>query len=123
MRARIVLIAAAAAVATVLAVTGSAGARSAVTTLKGTVGPGFTITLKNAAGKKVTTLAHGTYKITVSDKSPIHNFVIEGPGLDKEITKLPFTGTKTVTVTLKKGKYEYYCTPHEGAMHGFVKVT
>ncbi len=120
MRTRIVL---AACLAAALAAAGTAGARPAVTKLKGTVGPGFTITLRNASGKKVTSLKAGTYEITVSDKSPIHDFVLEGAGLEEKITKVPFTGTKTVTVKLKKGKYEYYCTPHRSSMSGFLKVT
>jgi plastocyanin len=36
---------------------------------------------------------------------------------------VPFTGTKTVTVTLKKGKWKYYCAPHETSMFGFFIVT
>ena len=120
MRVRIVLLVA---VAAALAVSGSAGARSAVTTLNGTVGPGFTITLKDSKGKKVKSLKAGTYKIKVSDKSPIHDFVLKGPGLKVGITKVPFTGTKTVSVTLKKGKYKYYCSPHESSMFGYVTVT
>jgi plastocyanin len=118
-QARIILIAAAVA----LIVAGAAEARPAVTTLKGAVGPGFTITLKDSKGKTVKSLKAGTYKIVVSDKSPIHDFVLKGPGLKVTITKLAFTGTKTATVTLKKGKYEYYCTPHEAAMRGYVTVT
>ena len=123
MRIRIVLAAAALALATGLAVAGSAGAKSAIATLKGTVGPGYTITLKNAAGKKVTTLKHGMYKIVVSDKASIHSFVLEGPGVEKTITQVGFKGTKTVTVNFRVGKYKYYCRPHESSMFGFVKVT
>ena len=73
------------------AVAGVAGDRRALaggrcTKLTGTVGPGFTITLKKA-GKKVTTLTAGTYSITVVDKSNIHNFHLRGPGgVNKEIT-------------------------------------
>lgn len=121
MRIRIVL--AVAGLVAALAVASSAGARSTVTTLKGTVGPNFTITLKNASGKKVTTLKHGMYKIVVTDKASIHSFVIEGPGVEKDITKVPFTGTKTVTVKLRVGKYKYYCRPHESSMFGYIKVT
>jgi azurin len=93
------------------------------TKLSGTTGPGFTITLKKA-GKKVTKLTAGTYTITVSDKSSAHNFVLTGPGVkNKVITGLGFKGSKTVTVKLKKGKYEYYCTPHRSSgMRGFLTV-
>ena len=81
------------------------------TKLAGTTGPGFTITLKKA-GRKVTTLTAGRYTITVSDKSKSHDFVLTGPGVNKKITTLAFVGSKTVTVTLKKGRYTYFCTPH-----------
>lgn len=93
------------------------------TKLTGTTGPGMTITVKKA-GKKVTRLTPGKYTITVSDKSSFHNFVLTGPGIrNKTITGLGFTGSKTVTVTLKKGRYEYYCTPHRSmGMKGFLTV-
>src|SRR5512133_1317831 len=81
------------------------------TKLKGTVGPGFTISLKKGTAK-VKTLKPGKYTITVADKSNIHNFHIKGPGVNKKITSVAFVGTKTVTVTLKKGKYTYVCDPH-----------
>jgi hypothetical protein len=96
------------------------GATSSATKLTGTTGPGFTITLKKA-GKMVKTLKPGKYAITVSDKSNIHNFRIKGPGLNKQITTLSAKGTKTATVTLKKGTYTYQCDPHasQGMKHTF----
>ncbi len=92
------------------------------TKLKGTVGPGFTITLKKGT-VKVKTLKAGKYSITVSDKSKIHNFHLKGPGVNKVITGTPFQGTKTVTVTLKKGIYRYVCDPHATVMKGSFRVT
>jgi hypothetical protein len=81
--------------------------------LHGTVGPGFTISLKDAHGKGVKTLKHGKYTLTVQDKSNIHNFTLNGPGIkNKMISGTGFVGPKTVTVTLKAGKYRYYCTVH-----------
>jgi plastocyanin len=105
------------ATATATASTGGA------TKLVGTVGPGFTITLKDATGHKVKTLKAGKYAITVSDKSPIHNYRLKGPGLNKEITSVGFTGKKTVTVTLKSGKYTYVCDPHKALMHASFTVS
>ena len=105
-----------------LALAGPIGASSNVTKLTGTVGPGFTITLKKGAAK-VKTLKAGTYKITVNDKSNIHDFHLMGPGVNKMITGTPFKGTKTVTVKLKKGTYRYVCDPHASAMKGSFKVT
>jgi hypothetical protein len=93
------------------------------TKLSGTTGPGFTITLKKA-GKKVKVLKPGKYTITVSDKADTHNFVLTGPGIkNKTITGLAFKGTRTTTVTLKRGRYQYYCTPHRDfGMRGFFTV-
>ena len=107
----------AAAVTLVLAVPATAA-----TKLAGTTGPGFTITLKKA-GKTVRTLKAGRYTISVSDKSTIHNFRLKGPGVNKEITGLRFTGTKTVTVRLKAGKYTYVCDPHVPSMKGSFRVS
>jgi plastocyanin len=87
----------------------------APTKLKGTVGPGFTITLKKGTAL-VKTVKPGKYTITVQDKSNIHNFRLRGPGLNRQITSVSFTGTKTVTVTLKRGKYTYVCDPHASTM-------
>ncbi len=93
--------------------------------LAGTVGPSFSITLTRA-GKPVKALKAGRYTITVADKATIHNFVLvqqTGGKLSLQITAVPFTGTKSVTVTLRKGTYEYYCAPHQAAMFGTFKVT
>jgi plastocyanin len=120
-RSRIALLGAAAVLAAgVLA--GSAFGSATATKLSGTVGPGFTITLK-ANGKTVKKLKAGRYTISVSDKSPIHNFHLTGPGVNKEITSVSFTGTKKVTVRLKKGKYNYVCDPHASTMHGSFVVS
>jgi len=105
-----------------LALAASTAAMGTVTKLTGTVGPSFTITLKKG-GKKVSKLPHGKYKIVVRDRSKIHNFRLKGPGLNKEITKVGFVGTKQVTVTLKKGKYTYVCDPHKAIMRGSFRVT
>lgn len=90
--------------------------------LVGTVGPGFAISLTKL-GKRVTTLKAGRYTIVVHDKASIHNFVLEGPGVERDITTPAFVGTKTVTVLLRKGRYKFYCRPHESSMFGFVRVT
>jgi plastocyanin len=94
----------------------------APTKLTGTVGPGFTITLKKGSAK-VTKLKAGTYSLTVSDKSSIHDFHLKGPGLNKVVTAVGFTGSKTVTVKLKAGKYTYVCDPHSSLMKGSFTVS
>jgi hypothetical protein len=101
-----------------------APARSTKTTLKGTVGPGFTISLKRLSGVKVKTLPRGVYVFRVTDKSSSHNFRITGPGVRKSITTVGFVGTKAPTVlTLKKGKYTFFCVPHALDMRGTFTVT
>jgi plastocyanin len=80
------------------------------TKLTGTVGPGFTISMKKP--KKA-----GKYTLVVSDKSPIHNFRLKGPGVNVA-TSVPATGTKTFKITLKKGKYTFLCDPHPTSMRG-----
>jgi plastocyanin len=89
-----------------------------VPTLSGTVGPGFTITLKQN-GKLVKTLKAGTYKFVITDRAAIHAFALDGPhGFAKDFTTVPFIGVKTMTVNLKAGSYKYYCPPHEPRMFG-----
>jgi plastocyanin len=107
------------AAAAALAVVPTATSRSSVPTLKGSVGPGYTISLTQN-GKRVTSLKAGSYTIVVSDKASIHNFVLEkshGGSFEKQITSVPFKGTKSVKVRLTKGDWEYYCRPHESMMH------
>lgn len=106
-----------------LAVTASVSARSAAPIkLVGTVGPGYTITLKKG-GVKVTKLKPGSYSIQINDKSADHNFHLKGPGVNK-LTTVPGTGSlkKPWLVTLKKGKYTYVCDPHALAMKGSFTV-
>ena len=123
MRLRIVALTSAATLLAVGVASGVTATTMAAPKLHGTIGPGFTISLKNAHGKKVTTLKHGKYTFVVGDKSSIHNFTLNGPGAkNKTITGTSFVGTKTVTPTLKKGTYRFYCTVHP-TITGTFKVT
>jgi hypothetical protein len=101
-------------------------AQASTPKLIGTVGPGYTITLKQGTAK-VKTLKAGTYVFVITDKASIHNFTIErekgGPKIEKTLTGTSFQGKKTVTVTLKKGSWKYYCSIHEPQIFGFFKVT
>jgi plastocyanin len=113
----IVLSAAVVATATVLI-----GAASAATpTVKGSVGPGFTISL-TSGGKMVSKLKPGSYRFEISDKSPSHDFHLIGPGMNKVITGVSYVGKKSLTVKLKKGTYRFVCDPHASAMKGSFKV-
>jgi plastocyanin len=99
------------------------GRSHATPTLTGTVGPGFTITLK-LDNKLVKTLKAGTYKLVIRDKATIHSFSLDGPkGYSKAFTTVPFVGTKTFTLKLVAGKYKYYCPPHESIMFGNFTVS
>ncbi len=97
---------------------------AAAPTLNGTVGPGFTITLKQN-GKAVKSLKAGSYTFVVADKADIHDFVVEkskGGSFEKELTSVPFTGTKSVKIKLTAGEWEFYCRPHESQMKGTFTV-
>lgn len=96
-------------------------APAATRTLSGTVGPGFTISLKYK-GKKVRSLPAGRYRIRVTDRADIHNFHIRGPGVNRVITGVDFEGTKSRTFRLRKGTYRYVCDPHSGDMKGSFRV-
>lgn len=100
-----------------LILTATGGARATGTIqLTGTVGPGFTITLKNRK-KPAQTLAPATYSFVIRDKSNVHNFHLSGPGVDRKTT-VAFIGTAHWTVTLRAGTYTYVCDPHSSAMMG-----
>jgi plastocyanin len=108
-----------------LTVASTASSRGTAATLKGVVGPGFTISLTQN-GKKVKTLKAGRYTFSISDKSSIHNFTLEkekgSHKFEKHLTGTSFTGAKKATVMLTAGEFKYYCSNHESQMFGFVKV-
>ena len=109
------------ATAAALAVTGS-GMAAPAKTVSGTVGPGFTIGL-TMQGKKVTKLKAGTaYRFVISDRSDIHDFHLSGPGLDRVLSSVEDTGTKSFVFRLKKGTYRFVCDPHSTIMHGSFRV-
>jgi plastocyanin len=108
--------------AAALIATGNALAASPKT-VTGTVGPGFTIGLA-MHGKKVAKLRAGTtYRFIMRDRSSIHDFHLSGPGLNRVLTSVPFTGTKSFVLRLRKGRYRFVCDPHAGIMHGRFNVS
>jgi plastocyanin len=109
------------AVAAIVAALAVPSALAATPTLTGTVGPGFTITLKKGTAK-VSKLKAGKYVFKIADKSSIHNFHLKGPGVDKK-TSVAKTGNSTWTLTLKKGKYTFVCDPHASFMKGSFTVS
>jgi plastocyanin len=80
-------------------------ALAATPVFKGTVGPGFTIKMTTKPTKA------GKIKLVIRDKSNVHNFHLTGPGVNVK-TSVSAIGTKTFTVTLKKGTYKFICDPH-----------
>lgn len=106
--------------AVALALSARAGAAPKVVT--GTAGPGFTISL-TSGGKKVTSLKAGIYRFDVTDRAPIHDFHLSGPGVNKVITGVSFRGRKSVTLKLKRGTYRYLCDPHASLMRGSFRVS
>ena len=118
------LVAFAAAVAALLLLSGPSTADG--TQLVGTVGPGFTISLKGADGTPVTHLEPGTYQLLVHDLSEEHDFHLFGPsGSGIDVTTGPdltFTGDKTFTLALPDGvTVDYVCDAH-ASMHGTFTV-
>jgi plastocyanin len=99
-----------------LGATGSISAAGSAKTLVGTVGPGFTITMNKKS------VPAGTYKFTVHDLSPMHDFHLTGAGVNKT-TSVGGKGTTTWVVKLKKGTYTFVCDPHRSFMVGTLKVT
>jgi plastocyanin len=103
-------------VVTLVALAFALPATAATPTYKGSVGPGFTITMAKKPTKA------GKIALVVSDKSSAHNFHLSGPGVNVK-TSVPTTGSKTFTVTLKKGTYKFVCDPHASTMKGSFKVS
>jgi plastocyanin len=91
-------------------------ALAATPTFKGTVGPGFTIKMKSKP------TAAGKIRLVVTDLSSSHNFHLTGPGGVNVRTSVPGSGTKTFTLTLKKGTYKFVCDPHASFMKGSFTV-
>ena len=116
MRRKLILVLTAIAAIAALSVAGVAQAAPAKTKkINGTVGPGFTITVAKKSVKA------GKYTFVIKDRSSAHNWHITGPGVNKK-TSVSGTGTKKITVTLKKGTYTIVCDPHASVMHGSFRV-
>ena len=111
------LLAAVAALASALAASSSA----APARLTATVGPGYTISLKKGSSV-VRTLKRGTYLVTVRDRSGQHDFHLLGPS-GRMLSSVGWSGTKTVKLVLRPGRYSYVCDPHADEMRGGFRVT
>ena len=87
------------------------------TTLNGSVGPGFDISLEGTDG-----LTPGKYTIVVNDQSGSHNFHLTGPGGVDVSTDVGETGEKSFEVDLQAGEYTFVCDPHASQMKGSFTV-
>jgi plastocyanin len=87
------------------------------TTLNGSVGPGFTISLDGTDG-----ITAGDYTIVVDDQSAEHNFHLTGPGGVDVATDVSGEGEESFDVTLEAGEYTFVCDPHASTMNGSFTV-
>ena len=87
------------------------------TTLSGSVGPGFDISLDGTDG-----LSAGDYTLVVNDQSAEHNFHLTGPGGVDVSTSVGEEGEQEFEVTLEAGEYTFVCDPHASQMNGSFTV-
>jgi hypothetical protein len=88
---------------------------TALPTIKGTVGPGMTITVSRHRAPA------GRYRLVVRDKSTLHNWHILGPGVDKRTT-VAGTGRTVWRVRLTTGLYRIRCDVHRSTMHTRLRI-
>jgi plastocyanin len=88
------------------------------TTLNGSVGPGFDISLEGTDG-----ITAGSYTLVVNDQSDQHNFHLTGPGGVDVSTEVGETGEKSFDVELQAGEYTFVCDPHASQMKGSFTVS
>ena len=86
------------------------------TTLNGSVGPGFDISLDGTDG-----LTAGSYTLVVDDQSSAHNFHLTGPGVDVS-TDVGAEGEESFEIELQTGEYTFVCDPHASQMRGSFTV-
>jgi hypothetical protein len=98
------------------AATTEAGGSGGGTTLNGSVGPGFVISLDGTDG-----LTAGSYKLAVNDQSTAHNFHLTGPGVDVS-TEVGTEGEQSFDIELQPGEYKFVCDPHASQMNGSFTV-
>lgn len=100
---------------TLVALAVAAPATAATPTFRGTVGPGFTITMAKKPTKP------GKIRLTIADRSDDHNFHLRGPGVNVK-TSVPAIGAKSFTIALKAGTYRFVCDPHASSMKGSFRI-
>lgn len=89
------------------------------TKLKGTVGPGSAISLKDGAGKPVKKVHAGTtYRVSAADRSASQNFHLTGPATNKK-TSVRGKATVTWKLKFKKGTYRFFSDAHASKKGSF----
>ena len=88
--------------------------------LLATVGPNATISL-TLNGRRVTSLAAGSYTFVVRDRSRKQNFHLIGPGVNRR-TSVARTGTFTWTLTLRAGLHRFVSDPAARRVRGSFRV-
>ena len=80
----------------------------------------FSITLAGGS-----TVQPGTYTFVVTNQGPSdHNLTVNGPGVSDQATPTFGTGTQNLTVTLKSGTYDLFCSvPGHKALGMDTKLT
>ena len=102
--------------ATTEATTESSGSGGG-TTLNGSVGPGFDISLDGTDG-----LTAGSYTLVVNDQSTTHNFHLTGPGVDVS-TEVARDGREELRHRAAGGRVQVpVCDPHASQMNGSFTV-
>jgi len=92
------------------------------TPLQGSVGPGFSIALRDASNAPVTHLDAGAYALTVDDLSDSHNFHLTGPGSVDVATPVETSGKQIFALNLVDGTYRFICDAHPTSMRGSFTV-
>jgi hypothetical protein len=99
------------------ATTEASGGSGGGTTLNGSVGPGFDISLDGTDG-----LTAGSYRLVVNDQSSAHNFHLTGPGGIDVSTDVGAEGEESFEIELQAGEYTFVCDPHASQMNGSFTV-
>jgi hypothetical protein len=122
----VVLLGAAAVAVSTLVGVAYASSRASASTLRltGTVGPGRTISLVNAHGRRVKTLRPGVYRFVVRDRSTRQNFHLIGPGITgfAGTTSIPLRQTVVWKLHLSRGTYTYRSDTNPKALHRNFRV-
>jgi Tol biopolymer transport system component len=92
-------------------------------TLSAKVGPGFTIAIRNKAGRRVKKLVEDTYTAWISDRSPRHSFHVSSKGGKFDArSSVKQVGRLRHVWALAPGRYRYFCDAHPRRMRGQFSV-